>query len=469
MAKPLKSQWEFGELFPAEAVRKTLTVSELTGSVRRALEKHVGSVSVLGEITNLRAQPSGHVYFTLKDAVSQVACVLFRNEARGVQRDYLRDGQNVVIDGTITVYEARGQYQLQVFSLQLQGLGALQAAFEKLKEKLRAEGLFDSQRKRPLPRYPRRMGVVTSPAGAAIQDVLHGVERRSPGLEVVLAPCRVQGAGSGQEIAAAIELLNDWAQAGDAPRIDLILVTRGGGSLEDLWAFNEEVVARAIYSSRLPVISAVGHEIDFTISDFVADVRAATPTAAAEIITEGYFSARPFVAAAAERLLDLVSDSLHEKRESLDDAARRLARLHPQRRLHEQAQRLDDLQTSLNWCGRHHLRQKQTVLASAADRLLRARPHAAISRRRERLGLASGELAARVEARLQGLQGRLQGALERLRLLSPEHVLKRGYSITRDATGRVVRDVSQVSQGAVLKSRLATGEITSVVTGLEGR
>src|SRR5262245_60614416 len=213
MARPLKSQWEFGELFPPEAVRKTLTVSELTGSIRTVLEKNIGSVSVMGEITNLRVQASGHIYFTLKDAASQLACVLFRNESRTVNREYLTDGQKVIIEGTISVYEARGQYQLQVFLVQLQGLGALQAAFERLKQKLQAEGLFDQGHKRPLPIYAQRIGLVTSPVGAAIRDVLHTIQRRNPALKVVLVPCRVQGAGAAQEIAAAIHLLNDWAVA----------------------------------------------------------------------------------------------------------------------------------------------------------------------------------------------------------------------------------------------------------------
>ena len=189
MAKTAKSQWEFGELFPAEAVRKVLTVSELTGSIRRTLEKEVGTVCVMGEITNLRVQASGHVYFTIKDANAQISCVLFRNEARGVNREFLADGQKVVLDGEITVYEARGQYQLRVLAVQLQGVGALQAAFEKLKQKLQAEGLFDEGHKRPLPRYPRRIGIVTSPDGAAIRDVLHAIERRNPALEVVVAAC----------------------------------------------------------------------------------------------------------------------------------------------------------------------------------------------------------------------------------------------------------------------------------------
>ncbi len=461
MPKPLKSQWEFGELFPAEAVRKTLTVSELTGSIRRVLEKNVGSVSVMGEITNLRVQASGHIYFTLKDAVSQISCVLFRNESRAVNREYLNDGQKVVIDGTVTVYEARGQYQLQVFSLQLQGLGALQAAFEKLKQKLQAEGLFDQGHKRPIPKYPRRIGLVTSPVGAAIRDVIHGIERRDPALKIVLAPCRVQGVGAGQEIAAAINSLNDWGRE----RLDLILVTRGGGSLEDLWAFNEEIVARAIYSSEVPVVSAVGHEIDFTISDFVADLRAATPTAAAEIITEGVFSARPFVAEVGARLRELFLYAVEMKREDLRVLVRRITRVHPKRRLSEQAQLLDELQNSLGRCGRHHLRQKQAAWTVLQTRLLRAKPNIIVARRRERVVQLSDYLEAALARQIRALRERADGAEARLRLLSPENVLKRGYSITLDAeSGKVVREAAELKPGAKLRSKLAKGEILSVVT-----
>src|SRR6267154_1619181 len=315
MAKPIKTQWDFGELFakqtssapepapaapapatppPLKPSRKILSVTELTSQIRRILEGQVGHVWVTCEITNLRNQSSGHIYFTLKDANAQLSCVLFRGELF-VDRTLLDDGKNVTLGGEVTVFERRGQYQLRVTSLEAQGAGALQAAFERLKQKLNAEGLFAKERKRPLPRFPQRIGLVTSPTGAAIRDVLHVIERRNPSLEIVLAPCRVQGDGAALEIAAAIQFLNEYNSAqsqirrqelpiGNHQSLDLILVTRGGGSPEDLWAFNEEVVARAIFHSALPVVSAVGHEIDFTISDFVADVRAATPSAAAEII-----------------------------------------------------------------------------------------------------------------------------------------------------------------------------------------
>jgi len=247
MAKITKSQWDFGELFPAEPTRRVLTVSELTTRLKRLLEKEIGLAWVTGEVTNLRAQSSGHVYFTLKDANAQLNCVLFRG-GNVENRDFLQDGQKLIVQGDLTVYEPRGQYQLVVRAIELQGVGALQLAFERLKRKLQAEGLFAPERKRPLPKYPQRIGLVTSPTGAAIRDVLHVIQRRNPGLEIFFVPCRVQGDGASQEIAAAIRLLNEFnvgqasrltGQAGRLSYLDLILLTRGGGSLEDLWAFNE--------------------------------------------------------------------------------------------------------------------------------------------------------------------------------------------------------------------------------------
>jgi exodeoxyribonuclease VII large subunit len=463
MAKPAKSQWEFGELFPAEAVRKVLTVSEVTGAIRRTLEKEIGTVCVMGEITNLRIQASGHVYFTIKDANAQISCVLFRNEARAVNREFLEDGQKVVLDGEITVYEARGQYQLRVLAVQLQGVGALQAAFEKLKQKLQAEGLFDAGHKRPLPKYPKRIGIVTSPDGAAIQDVLHAIERRNPALQVVLAGCRVQGAGAGQEIAAAIHALNQWSALDVERKLDLILVTRGGGSLEDLWAFNEEMVARAIYSSPLPVVSGVGHEIDFTISDFVADFRAATPTAAAEIITEGVFAAMPYLSEMQARLRELIVDALRTKKDELENAVQRLQRKHPRRRLREQGQLLDELQGAIARCVRHQLLQKQRAFQAAEARLNRVHPETILAKWREALTRLTGQLRAQSSAQLEQKKHRVNNAGTRLALLSPENTLRRGYSITMDASGKVIRSAEKVKAGEKLRTRLAHGEISSRV------
>jgi len=346
MSKPAKSQWDFGELFPPSETRKVLSVWEITSDIKRLLEKQIGSVWVSGEVTNLRAQSSGHVYFTLKDVAAQLSCVLFRGTAAG-QRDLLADGQKVLLQGDVTVYEARGQYQLIVREVELQGIGALQVAFEKLKQKLAAEGLFAPERKRPLPRFPQRIGLVTSPTGAAIRDVLHVIQRRNPGLEIVLASCRVQGDGAAKEIAEAIRTLNAFNPQPATCNLELILVTRGGGSLEDLWAFNEESVARAIFESEIPVVSAVGHEIDFTIADFVADFRGATPSAAAEIITEGVFASREFVTEAMDLMRLRVQRRLTHETEDFQSLAGRLARLHPRRRLNDSLQRLDDLESSL--------------------------------------------------------------------------------------------------------------------------
>jgi exodeoxyribonuclease VII large subunit len=473
MTKPAKSQWDFGELFPTEQTRKILSVSELTAQVKRLLEKQVGSVWVTGEVTNLRVQSSGHIYFTLKDAGAQLSCVLFRGEAV-MNRSVLQDGQKVLLQGDVTVYEARGQYQLIVRAIELQGVGALQIAFEKLKQKLAAEGLFAPERKRPLPKYPQCIGLVTSPTGAAIRDVLHVIQRRNPALEIILAPCRVQGDGAAEEIAAAIRLLNEFnvaqasglreedSQAGSLCHIDLILVTRGGGSLEDLWAFNEEVVARAIFESALPVVSAVGHEIDFTISDFVADVRAATPSVAAEIITEGVFASREFVAEAPVLLRRKVRQRLGEATVGFDLLQGRLARAHPRRRLNEFLQRLDDLQSGLLRCAKQGTKERQVVWRNLAARLLRVRPAQLLKQRRELLKASRHRLHELAQVHLRNWRHRFAATEARLRLLGPEQVLSRGYSITTDAaTGAVLREAAKVKAGQRLKTRLKTGEIFS--------
>jgi exodeoxyribonuclease VII large subunit len=459
MPRQAKSQWDFGELFPREQTRKVLSVTELTWQIKRLLEQQVGELWVTGEVTNLRIQSSGHIYFTLKDAGAQLNCVLFRGESQ-VDRALLQDGRKVTLQGDVTVYEPRGQYQLRVTKVELQGIGALQAAFEKLKQKLKAEGLFAPERKRPLPRYPQRLGLVTSPTGAAIRDVLHVVERRNPALEIILAPCRVQGQGAAEEIAAAIQLLNEFNAAQSS--IDLILVTRGGGSLEDLWAFNEEVVARAIFDSALPVVSAVGHEIDFTISDFVADLRAATPSAAAEIITEGVFSSCQFLSAAAARIQQLAQQQLGDKQHLLTQLRQRLTRIHPRRRLDDWLQRLDELQTSLSRCVKHGARQQRVAWRTLTERLLRVRPAVLLGQKREVLLQAEHRLHDQARHHLERRRNRLDPLAARLRLLGPEQVLSRGYSITTDAvTGKVLRAATEVKAGQRLKTRLKAGEVFS--------
>lgn len=457
------TQWDFGgELFPAEAMRHILSVTELTGQVRRLLEKQIGRVWVAGEISNLRAQSSGHLYFTLKDANAQLNCILFRGDAVG-EKEFLEDGRKVLLQGEMTVYEVRGQYQLRVVAMELQGVGALQVAFEKLKQKLGAEGLFAQERKRPLPRFPETIGLVTSPTGAAIRDVLQVVQRRNPGLRIIFTPCRVQGSGSADEIATAIRNLNRWSEKNSTP-LDLILVTRGGGSLEDLWAFNEEVVARAIFDSRIPIVSAVGHEVDFTISDFVADVRAATPSAAAEVITEGVFSSCKFVSEIADWFQSRTRQIFQRKKDSLLEFSRRLARSHPKRRINERLQHLDDLQTQLLRCVKHDLRKQRTATELLGRRLLRLRPRQLLLQRKEVFISTHERLSEQMHQQFRLAQSRAANLEIRLRLLSPEQVLARGYSITTDlSSGKVVRNSNEVAHGQKLKTRVASGEIQSVV------
>ena len=464
MTKKVQSQWEFGELFPTEPPRQVLTVSELTGRIRRALEKEMGLVWVTGEVTNLRTQSSGHIYFTLKDAGSQLNCVLFRSELVP-HREYLEDGQKLLLQGTLTVYEPRGQYQLIVRAVELQGQGALQVAFERLKRKLAAEGLFDPARKRPLPRYAQRIGLVTSPTGAAIRDVLHVVARRQPGLSVILAPCRVQGEGAASEVAAAIGLLNQWNQAqGPGQRLDLILVTRGGGSLEDLWAFNEEAVARAVFQSALPIVSAVGHEIDFTICDFVADVRAATPSAAAEIITEGTYASRRFLAETGRRLRQLAGQQVQSGSEQVRAWSVRLQRVHPRRRLQEHLQHLDELQAALSRRVKQRWQLCKTTWVQQARRLARLKPSLVLEQRRQTILESLRRLRQRVALELQQRRNRLDQTQARLQLLGPDNVLARGYSITTDEmTGQILRRSDETQEGHRLRTRLGTGEVRSVV------
>jgi exodeoxyribonuclease VII large subunit len=535
MAKPAKTQWDFGDLFanlpsepaepkPVEAkveqiesapaspvpaaakpsiaarpARKILSVSELTAQIRRLLEGNLGMVWVTGEITNLKVQGSGHIYFTLKDAGAQLGCVLFRGEFQ-VNRSLLGDGKKVMVRGEITVYEPRGQYQLRVTTVEAQGLGALQEAFERLKQKLSAQGWFAKERKRALPKYPQRIGLVTSPTGAAIRDVLHVIERRNPSLEIVLAPCRVQGDGAAVEIARAIRLLNEFhgrggivqspkskvqsrdfetgaADAGTTRRgqrshslvttaatLDLILVTRGGGSLEDLWAFNEEVVARAIFESELPVVSAVGHEIDFTISDFVADVRAATPSAAAEIITEGVFSSCQFVSEVAGRIRQLAQQQIADKRYVLAQSGQRLARLHPRRKFNEWLQRLDDLHGSLGRRAKQGVRQQRVAWRNLAERLSRVRPGVLLKQRRELLRQEEQRLKEQARHFVERLKNRFSSLESKLKLLGPEQVLARGYSITLDhETGKVLRTAAEAKPGSKLRTKLKKGEVVSKV------
>jgi exodeoxyribonuclease VII large subunit len=465
MPKPLQTQWDFGK--PAGAgtapavERRVFSVAEITAKIRTTLESQIGHAWVSGEITNFRLQTSGHIYFTLKDPYAQISCVLFKADARSIDRSILKDGQTIVVHGELSVYEVRGQYQLRVVAIELQGQGKLQAGFERLKQKLNAEGLFAAARKRPIPKHPHRIGLVTSRDGAALHDVLHVIERRQPGLELILAPCRVQGPGAAQEIAASIRLLNDWSQSNPDRALDLILVTRGGGSLEDLWAFNEELTARAIVASNLPVISAVGHEIDFTISDFAADFRAATPSAAAELITEGAISSRQRLGEIHGRLGRIAGQRLARARGDLESGRAQLDRRHPARLLRERQQNLDELRETLQRCAAARLGIFRERFRQTVDRFQRLRLRDRL--RREKTHLEQLRLRPVLRARVENARRRLAALESQLRLLGPQQTLDRGYSITTDAaSGKILRNVAEMKKGQRVKTRLAQGEFDSV-------
>lgn len=438
-----------------------LTVSELTGMVRSLLEIEIGDVWVEGEVSNFRRQSSGHLYFTLKDEHSQLACVMFRG-ATTAGGSLLADGNRVQLHGAVTVYEARGQYQLIVKVVQPLGRGALQAQFEALKAKLAAEGLFDASRKKPIPRFPRTIGIVTSPTGAALQDMLQILARRAPWVRVLVNPVRVQGAGAAAEIAAAIGEFNAWARGGNAAlHVDVLVVTRGGGSLEDLWEFNEEAVARAIAASDLPVVSAVGHEIDFTIADFTADLRAPTPSAAAELIVPDTAVLRASLLATGELLRRSLSDWTERARERLETIARGELLRAPRRRIDEERQRVDQAAAALM----RETRAKLDALRNALEQLdTKIRPRAmksAVEAGRQEIALAERRLAHGIGQRMQHEHARLLKAEGLLRVLGPQATLERGYSITTDEKGATLTSVRGVRAGMKLRTKLADGDVSS--------
>ncbi len=446
------------EIAPGPTV---LTVSELTGMVRSLLEIEIGEVWVAGEVSNLRRQSSGHVYFTLKDEQSQLSCVMFRG-ATSAGGSLLADGQRVQLFGEISVYAARGQYQLIVKLVQPLGRGALQAKFEALKAKLAAEGLFDPARKKSIPRFPHTIGIVTSPTGAALQDMLQILERRAPWVRVLVNPVRVQGAGAAAEIAVAVAEFNSWRHGqNESLRVDVIVVARGGGSLEDLWEFNEEAVARAIAASDLPVVSAVGHEIDFTIADFAADLRAPTPSAAAELMVPDTAALRANLQASGELLRRSLVDWTERARERLLAMARGELLRAPRRRLDEERQRVD---LAADAIARETRAQLETLRHLLAQRTATIRPNAvaaAVEAGRQEILLMQQGLAHVVAGRLQEEHSRLQRADGLLRVLGPQATLERGYSITMDEAGRALSSAREVQAGMKLRTKLSDGEVAS--------
>ena len=443
---------------------KILTVAELTRAIRGTLETKFGAVWVQGEVSNYKLHPSGHQYFTLKDQRAQIACVIFRNTMAPLPRTLsgLADGAQVQVYGNVSVFEARGQYQLSVQILQPRGLGLLQAKFEALKRKLEAEGLFGAERKRPLPKFPRRIGIVTSPSGAAIRDMLNVLQRRAPWLEILINPVRVQGAGAASEVAVAIRELATlnvlW------PSVDLIIVARGGGSIEDLWAFNEEIVARVIADVDVPIISAIGHEIDFTICDFVSDLRAPTPSAAAELIVPDIIDLRRRIDELAGCLQKCLRGFLEHQKTRLRFLSERTLARELLKRMHDAQQQIDLSREALHRHIAHQLDYFRKGLLHIAGALQSRSPVRELSLRRNRfvdlqrrfLGLPS-QVMERARDRFRRVEGIL-------RVLGPDATLRRGYSITTNERGKLIRTVKSVEPRMRIHTRLNDGEFESTVS-----
>ena len=413
-----------------------LSVSALTAQIKEILEDQVGEVLVQGEISNLRHQSSGHYYFTLKDEGSQIPCALFKGSALrlGVQP---QDGAKVVAEGEVSVYAPRGAYQLIVRNLQPAGKGDLHQRFEELKRKLQLEGLFAEERKREIPEFVERVALVTSPTGAAVRDAIHVLQRRCPRIRITVFGVKVQGEGAAEEVADAI------GEIGRRNLADVVMVVRGGGSLEDLWAFNEEVVARAVAASPIPVISGVGHETDFTICDFVADVRAPTPSAAAEVVSRPDEDWREEVREWAERFHEAVLQFLEEKKRRVGDLAGSYVFREPGKMVEMSSQRVDELALQLS----RGLESGWRYRKQAAE------------------GLLVRWAAVRPEQKLREFSLRVRAAMDRLRAMGPEETLKRGYALVQSPEGKLIRKVEPARRQGDLVVRFADGKVEVKVKG----
>ncbi|MFZ0523672.1 MAG: exodeoxyribonuclease VII large subunit [Candidatus Acidiferrales bacterium] len=488
-------------LFNLMPERRTWKVSELTAHIREMLESALPDVWVEGEVSNCHAAQSGHCYFTLKDAKAQIRCVCFRDQMRGLKFKP-EDGLHISVRGALSVYDARGEYQIYVTNIEPVGLGALQLAFEQLKKKLHAEGLFDQARKKPLPVLPRCIGVVTSPTGAAIRDILRVLRRRFPNAQVSVYPAKVQGTGAAAEIVQGLQYFNR------AQSVDVLILARGGGSLEDLWAFNEEVLARAIFASEIPVITGVGHETDFTIADFVADLRAPTPSAAAEIVVKSREEFERHIAEHQRHLIQQMRYRFSQWRHRVRDLQTHRGFRELERVLRARRQQLDEMSNSLAiglrlrlamarqriteanahvasfdlraraTVLRRHVEQQRGSLSAALDRVV-ARKHrhlnvvqmrfaaldlrARVGALRRRWERDTAELQVRLDRALITKRRKLEAAFTRLEERSPFRILERGYAIAYDASGKVLRSPDQVALGDDISVRVAQGELGATV------
>ncbi len=420
------------------------------------LERGFGTIWLEAEISNLARPSSGHWYFSLKDAQAQVRCCMFR------QRNMLctfgvKDGQKVLVRARLGLYEPRGEYQLVIDHMEDAGLGALQRRFEQLSAKLSAEGLFAAERKRAIPKLPKRIGVITSPTGAAIRDILHVLARRFAAIPVLIYPVSVQGAAAAAEVCAAL------AAAGRRAECDVLILARGGGSLEDLWAFNEEVVARAIIASPIPIVTGIGHEIDFTIADFCADVRAPTPSAAAEIVVPDAGQWLATLRRNGERLQRAWLRSMESRAQRLRWLSGRAARVSPSARLAQQSQRLDELELKLSRCMARSLAERRSALAELRSLLWQASPIARLQGAAARHDLLFARLRAAVLGILRRSRERLSPLERTLNAVSPLATLQRGYAIVVGADGHILRDAAEAAPGSIIEARLAQGSVRAKV------
>ncbi|EIA3185869.1 exodeoxyribonuclease VII large subunit [Vibrio parahaemolyticus] len=433
------------------------TVSRLNAEVRLLLENEMGIVWLVGEISNFSAPVSGHWYLTLKDSRAQVKCAMFRGNNRRVTFKPT-NGNQVLVKARLSLYEPRGDYQLIIESMQPEGDGRLQQEFEELKMKLAAEGLFAQTNKLPLPEHPKRVGVITSKTGAALYDILDVLKRRDPSLPVVIYPTMVQGDDAAIQIAQAI------GRANSRNECDVLIVGRGGGSLEDLWCFNNEILARTIAASQIPIISAVGHEVDMTIADFVADVRAPTPSAAAELVSRDNSHKDQSLVAKQHKLASAMRYYLAQQKQQSAQLLHRLERQHPSYQLQRQSQQLDELDMRLRRAMQRFIDTRQQAVERKHHRLQLNSPIKHLAQQKSRLERVEHKLLDAMDRKLLTMRHQLAIAAEKLDTVSPLATLKRGYSITQTDQGKVVTSADDVKTGDLLVTRLANGEIHSTVS-----
>ncbi len=444
---------------PSSSKAHVFSVSELNNSVKQMLENNFPSVWLEGEISNLARPRSGHVYLTLKDDGAQIRAAMFRSSAQQI-RFPLKDGLQVLVRGRLSLYGARGDYQLIADHMEEAGLGALQRAFEQLKQKLKSEGLFDEQRKKPIPVNPRIIGVITSPSGAAIHDILSVLKRRFPLTEIILYPALVQGADGAKDVLRALEAANRRNEC------EVLIIGRGGGSLEDLWSFNDETLARAIAESKIPTVSAVGHQVDFTIADFVADARAPTPSAAAEMLSANGAEIIAQLARLERQLVETIERQINQQCLALQNLQSRLQ--HPGRRLQEHAQRLDELDMRLRQSTLRHFKLLQMTLDSAQSRLRAKSPVNVIVSEQKALASLERALSKAMAHHINQAATRFQHLAHQLNTVSPLQTLSRGYSITQELdTGATIQSTHSVAVGQSIRSRLHQGAIISQITAVE--